>query len=93
MEKAGIAPTERGVKDLHTLIKAQQQGFRCSVVFVIQMPKVREVRLNVETHPAFDEAMEEAKGAEVKIWYLGCKVLSEELTVDEQRRSSCDTII
>ena len=94
LERGGMsyfpdAPTERGVKHLRTLIKAQQQGYRCGVAFVIQMPKVKEVRPNVETHPAFGEALGEAQRAGVKIWYLGCKVLSDELTVDEQRCSSC----
>lgn len=53
LERGGMsyfpdAPTERGVKHLRTLIKAQQQGYRCGVAFVIQMPKVKEVRPNQE---------------------------------------------
>ena len=57
------APTERGVRHIHELVKAQQEGFRC---FVIQMHKVREVRPNIETHLAFVEALEEAKLAGAK---------------------------
>lgn len=58
------APTERGVRHIHELVKAQQEGFRC---FVIQMLKVGEVRPNIETHLAFGEALEEAMLGVVKI--------------------------
>ncbi len=72
LEKDGIgyfpdAPTERGVKHIRELIRARQEGFWCGLAFVIQMPQVKEVRANIETHSAFGEALEEAKAAGVKI--------------------------
>ena len=93
LEKDGIgyfpdAPTERGVKHIRELIKAQQEGFRCGLAFVIQMPKVREVRANIETHPAFCEALEEAKAAGVRIILLGCTVGMDCLTIDKSRVSA-----
>ena len=79
------APTERGVKHIHELIKARQGGYWCGLAFVIQMPKVKEVRPNMETHPAFGEALEQAKAAGVKILMIGCDVQPDSLTVDEER--------
>lgn len=82
------APTERGVKHIHELIKARQEGYWCGLAFVIQMPKVKEVRPNIATHPAFGEALEQAKAAGVKIITLGCVVQPGSLTVDDGRISA-----
>ena len=79
------APTERGVKHLRTLIKARNEGYWCGVAFVIQMPKVREVRPNIGTHPEFGNALEEARAAGVHVLFLGCKVRPDLLSVDKAR--------
>lgn len=34
-------------------------GHWCGLAFVVQMPQVREVRSNIETHPAFGVAWRE----------------------------------
>ena len=68
------APTERGVKHIRELIKAKEEGYRAILAFVIQTDGVTEVRANVKTHPAFGEALEEAKQAGVRISYLPCHV-------------------
>ena len=92
MESDGIgyfpdAPTERGVRHIHTLIEARKAGYWCGVAFVIQMPKVTEVRPNIETDPAFGKALEEAKAAGVHVLCLGCNVHPRSLTIDEARVS------
>ena len=79
LERNGIgyfpdAPTERGVKHLRELIKAKEEGYRAVLAFVIQMDGVVEVRANVETHPEFGTAWEEARKAGVEIWFLTCHV-------------------
>ena len=68
------APTTRGVKHLRELIKAKRAGYECAVAFVIQMEGINEVRPNIDTHPEFGVALQEAKEAGVKILYLTCKV-------------------
>lgn len=68
------APTERGVKHLRELARAAQEGFRAMLAFVIQMDGVTEVRPNIETHPEFGLALEEAKEAGVEILFLPCHV-------------------
>ncbi|MBE5901490.1 MAG: DNA/RNA nuclease SfsA [Lachnospiraceae bacterium] len=68
------APTQRGVKHLRELIKAKEAGIHAMLAFVIQMEGVSEVRPNVDTHPEFGEALEEAKRAGVEVLFLTCHV-------------------
>ena len=75
------APTTRGVKHLRELIKAKRAGYECAVAFVIQMEGINEVRPNIDTHPEFGVALQEAKGAGVKILYLTCKVGRDTLEI------------
>lgn len=86
LEKEGIgyfpdAPTLRGVKHLHELMKAAGEGYRAMLAFVISMPKVTKVLPNVETHPEFGEALAEAKAAGVQILELPCKVTEDGLEI------------
>ncbi len=79
------APTERGVKHLHHLIKAKQEGLAAAVVFLIQMETISVFSPNDQTHPAFGEALRQAAdcGVSVSAWsskvtpdsiVLGCPV-------------------
>lgn len=75
------APTERGIKHLHELCRAVNEGYHCMLAFVIQMEGIHEVRANVETHPAFGVALEEARQAGVEIVFLPCKIEEDSLTI------------
>jgi len=75
------APTERGVKHLHELAKAVKDGYRAVLAFAIQMEGITEVRPNIQTHPEFGDAFEEAKAAGVSILPLPCHVESDGLWV------------
>ena len=75
------APTTRGIKHLRELIKAKRAGYECAVAFVIQMEGINEVRPNIDTHPEFGVALQEAKEAGVKILYLTCKVGRDPLEI------------
>ena len=86
LERDGVgyfpdAPTERGVKHLHELIRAAKEGYHAILTFVIQMDGVTEVRANVETHPAFGTALEEAKTAGVRVLFLPCHVEPDGITI------------
>ncbi len=90
LEEEGIgyfpdAPTERGVKHLGELQKAVSEGYHASLAFVIQMDGITEVRPNVQTHPEFGTAMEEAIRAGVEVLFLCCHVEPDTLTVKEVR--------
>ncbi|SCZ78983.1 DNA/RNA nuclease SfsA [Pseudobutyrivibrio xylanivorans] len=75
------APTERGVKHLRELAKAVDKGFKTMVAFVIQVEGVTEVRPNVETHPEFGVALQEAKDAGVEVLCLACNVWEDGLEI------------
>lgn len=77
------APTLRGVKHLRELTEAARAGYRCSVAFVIQMPGVSEVRANVDTHPEFGVALEEARSAGVEILMLQCNITEDSLEISD----------
>lgn len=76
------APTERGVKHLHELIRATEEGYQCFAAFVIQMEGIDVVRPNVTMHKEFGVALEAAKKAGVSIVCLGCKVEENSLIID-----------
>lgn len=75
------APTERGVKHLHELVKAVGAGYECVIAFVIAMPGISRVLPNRVTHPGFGDALDEAVGAGVKILCLPCSVAPGELAI------------
>ncbi len=75
------APTERGIKHIHELINAKKKGFRSILAFVIQMDGVTEVRANVDTHPEFGTALDDAIKAGVEIWFLACHVEPDSLKI------------
>lgn len=84
LERDGIgyfpdAPTERGVKHIYELIKAKEDGYEVSLAFVIQMERVNEVLPNIETHPEFGVAIDDAKKAGVNIVFIKCRVYENRL--------------
>lgn len=88
LEKDGLgffpdAPTERGVKHLKELASASKKGFNCFIAFVIQIPGVQKVFANIETHPEFGDALNEAKKAGVKVLFLQCLVEENQLIIKE----------
>lgn len=75
------APTERGVKHIRELIRARGAGYRAILTFVIQMDGVTEVKPNIQTHPAFGEALAEAEMAGVQVLCLPCHVEPEGMEI------------
>ena len=76
------APTERGIKHLHELKNAAQEGISSCIAFVIPMPGVTKVLPNMDTAPEFGRALYEAVEAGVKTLYLPCVVRTDELYID-----------
>ena len=75
------APTERGVKHLRELAEATKLGYKAIIAFVIQVEGVSEVRPNIDTHPEFGTALEEAVKAGVEVLFLPCQVKPDELLI------------
>lgn len=88
LEKDGIgyfpdAPTERGVKHIRELIKAKSEGYNAALGFVIQTEGVKEVRANIDTHPEFGTALEEAKKSGVKVLFFICSVSPDSIVITD----------
>ena len=76
------APTERGIKHLHELIAAKNDGYEAYVLFVVQMKGIRAFRPNDETHKAFGDALRYAASSGVKILAYDCKVEPDKMVID-----------
>ncbi len=86
LEENGIvrfpdAPTERGVKHLRGLIECVREGYDAWAVFVVQMRGVRHFEPNRATHPAFADALRDARDAGVRLLALDCDVTPESLQI------------
>ena len=77
------APTLRGVKHLHGLIRCLSEGYDAYAVFIIQMRGVRHFEPNRVTHPDFAQALREARDAGVRLIALDCDVTEDSLSVRE----------
>ena len=89
LEEGGVArfpdaPTERGVKHVRGLTELAKQGCRCAVLIVVQMKGVHVFRPNWETHPAFGEALLEARAAGVEVIAVDCTVVPGEARIDRR---------
>lgn len=76
------APTERGVRHLHTLMRAAEQGHRATVFFVVQMSDVLDFSPNDDTHPAFGAALRQAAAVGVQVLAYSCHVTPQEVIID-----------
>ncbi len=89
LEEDGVAlfpdaPTERGVKHLKELAECQRNGLDAYVVFVVQMKGVRYFTPNERTHPAFGQALRDARAAGVGVHAVDCHVAPDEITAGER---------
>ena len=75
------APTQRGVKHLHTLTRLAQAGHRSCVLFVIQMEGVSYFTPNRRTDPAFADALLQAAAAGVQIMAVDCRVTDKSMEI------------
>ena len=71
------APTQRGAKHLHELIRAREEGYEAGVCFILQREGVTGLRPNDRTDPAFGDALREAFAAGVLLTAAVCHVTPE----------------
>ena len=74
------APTTRGVKHLHELTGAIDDGYDSYIAFVIAMPGINKVVPNGVTDPEFEKAFNNAIANKVGILYFLCDVKSDEIS-------------
>lgn len=75
------APTERGIRHLHELMRAAALGHRATAFFVIQMEDVTDFAPNDDTHPAFGAALRQAAAAGVQVAAYSCRVTPDGMTI------------
>lgn len=88
LEEEGVvkfpdAPTERGVKHIHGLIKCLEEGYEAAILFVVQMQGVKYFVPNWATQPEFCEALIKASEAGVKVLARECKVTKDSLRITD----------
>ena len=76
------APTERGVRHLRELTCFARAGGGAAALFVIQMKGPRAFSPNQKTHPAFAQALCEAREAGVRLMAYDCLVTPRGMTLD-----------
>lgn len=76
------APTERGVRHLRELTCIARAGGGAAALFVIQMKGPRAFSPNQKTHPAFAQALCEAREAGVRLMAYDCLVTPRGMTLD-----------
>lgn len=76
------APTERGVRHLRELACIARAGGGTAALFVIQMKGPRAFSPNQKTHPAFAQALCEAREAGVRLMAYDCLVTPRGMTLD-----------
>ncbi len=95
LERDGVAlfpdaPTERGTRHLQELILATRKGYRCAVLFVVQLEGVSYFRPNWEMDEKFARAVQEAAQAGVRILAYECMVTPEKLALTNQIKVSTE---
>lgn len=75
------APTSRGAKHLHGLIRAAQAGMEAGVCFVIMKEDATALIPNERTDPAFAAALREAAKAGVRIVAARCRVTADSAAI------------
>ena len=78
------APSERAVKHVEELKRAVGEGYEAYIFFVIQMKDVRYFTPNMDTHPAFGEALREAALAGVHVIAYDCRVDCGHITLADE---------
>ena len=92
LEEDGIAkfpdaPTERGVKHINELIKANALGYESHIVFIIQMKGTYGFMPNEKTHPEFKKVLEEGRSKGVKIHCLEADITPDTMKLNKNSKS------
>lgn len=75
------APTLRGAKHMHSLVKAVEAGHRSAVIFVVQRDDCEAFAPHDEADPEFGVALRESMAAGVEAYAYSCRVTEEEINL------------
>lgn len=76
------APTERGKKHVEELIHCQKDGYRATILFVIQRKGVSGFTPFEKRQPEFAAALRSARDSGVKVLAVDCRTDEREITID-----------
>ncbi|WP_125709287.1 DNA/RNA nuclease SfsA [Lacticaseibacillus porcinae] len=68
------APTTRGLKHVHTLTMAQQEGIASYLIFVVQLSGIEDMTIYKARFPELAPAITNAKAAGVQVLAIACDV-------------------
>lgn len=85
------APSERAVKHVRELQEAVKEGYEAYVFFVVQMEGADYFTPNMDTHPAFGEALKEAAEAGVLATAWDCHVKPDSIHIRREMPVVLDT--
>ncbi|MGX4601063.1 DNA/RNA nuclease SfsA [Faecalimicrobium sp. JNUCC 81] len=77
------AKTERGVKHINELIKASEEGYKCYVIFVVQMENVLYFTPNKKMHLELSEALNMANAKGVDVLAYDCIVNQDSIIIKD----------
>ena len=88
LEEDGVArfpdaPSERAVKHVEELCHAVKEGYEAYIIFVIQMKHIRYFTPNMDTQPAFGEALKKARASGVGVLAYDSIVMPDRIELDE----------
>lgn len=75
------APTGRGVRHLHELMRGVREGYRAFAVFIAQREDIDVIKPNRETDKEFADALREARDNGVHLLGLRCSVGPTEISL------------
>ncbi|RDY25179.1 DNA/RNA nuclease SfsA [Romboutsia weinsteinii] len=78
------AKTERGVKHINELVEASKEGYKCYIIFVIQMEDVLYFTPNNKMHKELGEALVEAENKGVHVLAYDTIVRPDSLEIDKR---------
>lgn len=78
------AKTERGVKHINELVEASKEGYKCYVIFVVQMENVLYFTPNNDMHKELGDALIYATSNGVKVLAYDSIVTSESIKIKNE---------
>ena len=78
------APTQRGTKHIEELIKATKDGYKCALLFVVQINDAKGFSPNSKMDPEFATAVKKAALAGVDVLAYRCEITPEEAVISQR---------
>jgi sugar fermentation stimulation protein A len=78
------APTERGTKHIDEMVSAVGEGYEGNILFLIQMPQVKNFSPNFDMDPKFTNSLKTAYESGVKVLVYNSNVTKDEIILDKE---------